>query len=471
MTENSNQTTKTQKKDKKVEVKKSTFEKLGININVARVALCLNQRGANVNINTEIVNNQKMVDEFKKQSNYSRITLGVKMFKKVSAVVSLLEENNNFALSLSTLSTDSNGKKYTEREAAERKMKKNTDMINNLFKELKEGGVFKPVMKDVVDSNGKPVLHKSGKQKREFSKERSLTKFTELHPISENLDDLKKIKWALLDEFSTYINVYKTRKELSENSVKFNTSVKATVAYLLQEAISDILKHGLRDAKKNGHSKVDINNLRTEVVNQSPYAILFFNLPVLNEVEEFLIRKRIYDEDKLSFDKHRSTSKRGKKSIVKSFEEVERSEGYITIDDKKKKHWKGISLEKDSVSFVTYVTRLFDLVRSKIGANKLNISSRAREMVSNLMWQFLNKLSQRFDIHRNHKSSLKPEKNISFETAVEVFEIMLCSSEKSVLEVIKHARDIKLNLRELKRKKVDNSPIIELKPENEVTTN
>ena len=471
MTEKQNQKKKKKKKDKKVEVKKSTFEKLDIRINVARVALCLNQRGANSSINTEIVNNQKKVDEIKKQPNYSRITLGVKMFKKVSAIIALLEENNNISLTLSTLSKDQNGKKYSDYEVAERKMQKNTENLNTLLNELKEGGIYKPVMRDVVDSNGKPVLHKSGKQKREFSKERSLTRFTELHAVSENLEDLKNIRWSLLDEFSNYITVYETRKELSKNSVKFNTSVKASVTYLLQEAVCDILRNALRDAKKNGHLKVDINNLRTEVINQSPYAILFFNLPVLNEVEKFLIRKRIYDEDKISFDKQRSDSKRGKKSIVKSFEEVERSEGFITFDDKRKKHWKGISLEKDSVSFVTYVTRLFDLVRSKIGAGKLNISSRAREMVSNLMWQFLNKLSQRFDIHRNHRSTAKPEKNISFETAVEVFEIMLCSSEKSVLEVIKHARDIKLNLREFKRKKVDNSPVIELKPENEVTTN
>ena len=131
MTENLNQTIKNQKKDKKVEVKKSTFEKLDIRINVARVALCLKQRGANSSINTEIVNNQKKVDEIKKQPNYSRITLGVKMFKKVSAIIALLEENNNISLTLSTLSKDQNGKKYSDYEVAERKMQKNTENLIN----------------------------------------------------------------------------------------------------------------------------------------------------------------------------------------------------------------------------------------------------------------------------------------------------------------------------------------------------
>lgn len=461
MTENHKQTEKTQKREKKPEPKKSCFEKLGIYINVARVALCLNQKGANSGINNELIENQKKIDEVKKLTNYASVSLAVKMYKKVSTVIGLLEENNRLGAALSTLSTEPVGKKGSERERAEKRIRNNSEAITAIFTSLREGGISKPIMVDVVDPEGKPVLNKSGKPKKEFSKERALTLFSTLYSPTEDLEELKKIEGSLLREFKDHIAVYAERSELMNGAVKFNTSVKASVSYLLQEAVGDILKYALRDAKKNGAKKVDLYNLRTEVINQSPFAILFFGLPVVGAVEDFLIRKKIYDEDKIAFDNQRILSKRGKKSIVKSFEEVERSEGHFIVTDKKKKIWKGISVpssahgaEEGVVSFVTYVVKIFDTVRSKVGGSGVGIATRAREMVSNLMWQFLNKLSQRFDIHRNHKSTLNPEKNISFETAVEVFEIVLCSNDKTVTGVIDHARKIKQKLRDLKKKTV-----------------
>jgi hypothetical protein len=213
MAENQKQTEKTQKREKKPEPKKSCFEKLGIYINVARVALCLNQRGANSGINGNLIENQKKIDEIKKLSNYAQVSLAVKMFKKVSTVISLLEENNKLGASLSTLSSELNGKKKSEREAAENRIKNNSELITALFKSLREGGISKPKMVDVVDSAGKPVLNKSGITKKEFSKERTLTLFTELYPATEDLEELKKIEGSLLREFKDHLAVYAERKK------------------------------------------------------------------------------------------------------------------------------------------------------------------------------------------------------------------------------------------------------------------
>lgn len=430
----------------KKEVKKSFYEKLGIYINTSRVVVCLNQKGANLNINNDIVNNLKEIDNLKKQPNHLRLSLAVKMHKKVRKAIDLMNQNNKLGESLSQMSA------VNDQEDCKRKMQKVSEELVKLFQQLKEGGILKPKMQNLLNEKGEPVLTKDGKIRQVFSKEKELIRFSDICQVNEDIESLKQVEGRLMSEYNEAIRIYDLRKQLLSKSVKFNTSVKASVSFLLQEAIADIIKLALRDAKNNANSKVDLFNLRKEVLNQSPYAILFFGLDVVKEIDELLIRKKIYDEEKRLFDDQRKVNNKNKKSIIKSFDDVERAEGHLSIVDKKK-HWKGISLNKGSVSFVSAVTKIFDCTRPKVGASKITMSRRVIEALSNLMWQFLGKLSQRFDIHRKHKSSTNPETNISFETAIEMFEIVLCSTHKSVLETIKSAKELKLKIRELKQKK------------------
>ncbi len=421
--------------------KETTFEKVGIYTNVSRVALCFNQKGANVNVTQKLIENQKKIDNLKKDVNYNKLNLAYKMLKKVRKALFLLEKDI---------------KKHDDKTATE---------FKNVIEKLKNSGLYKPVMKE----------EKIGEKLRKvFTKEKTLVlKYSDLYPIDHTSEGLKAIEGNLLREYTEAIKVYEEREELLRSSVKFNTSVKATVTFLLQEAVEDLMKWAVKDAKKDKKSKIDIHNFKSEVLESSNYSILFYHLPATKVLRSYLDRKAKYDEDKKAFDEIRKTNRKNKisnRSIVKPFDEVERLDGHMKLVGKEgrktsgKKHWEGLNLDKAGVNFSTYVIKIFDHVKTKLGASKMYLSTRAKEYVSNLMWQFLFKLSNMFDIHRLHRSSiinnekgvnkLNAEKNIKYETVIEIFEILLCPvPETNTFETMQKAREIRMKLKSIKAQK------------------
>jgi hypothetical protein len=133
--------------------------------------------------------------------------------------------------------------------------------------------------------------------------------------------------------------------------------------------------------------------------------------------------------------------------VFKKFEEVERSTKFTFVENGKTK-WVGLNVAAGDEDFSTFIGKIFDVAKSQVkskGTTSLRISSRAKEFVSNLVLQFLQSLTQRFNIYINHKCKIEPniksggevkkrqeEKSIKFETLVMTLEMLLCSDNDTM---------------------------------------
>jgi len=417
-------------KPKKKQLKDTCFRKLGIYINASRIALSFNQRGMNSGQADGLLASQKKIDSIKLLENKDRISLSYKMIRKVRKIIQFHEANQKLAEEF----------EKTKDTVYSKRIQRNVSEISKLHQSLNSSGLYKPKFIDALPVEGE-------KPKKVFASERVLVlKYTDLYAVPEDLPGLKVLEGNLLREYGEHISVYEEHHKLLSGCVRFSDSMKAAVALIMQEAVADILKHVIKEAKSENKLKLDIHHFRSEIINQSPYAILFFGSPVLKAVDEYVLRKAEYAELKSVVMKNGTRTSR---SFAKSatFNAIEKLGGFLKINDKKKKIWKNISLQEDSISFVSHVVRIFETVRPSA---KINISSVCRELVSNLMWQFLGKLSHRFEIHRTTKAM-----SISVESAVDIFDILLCSDDKSVSAVLERARRIKDDMKQIKAKKID----------------
>lgn len=452
---------------KNKKVSKSVHEQLGIDINVSRVAQCFNKDNKELNevleklnaikkrgiekpvnvliapkkpqiskeewkespIRKEYEEKKKVFDaEVRKYEQFSsdeyvKANLAHKLTKKLKVVIDLLNKNNE---------------KPTEAR---------TERIKEIFKEL-EGGISKPVFGDKIEKNGRTIRPITGREIR--------MRFDSLGELGESPEILKQRLSEITMQFSETNKLFDLKEEISNNTLKFSESVKTTISFVLQELVYDVLSLAIKDCKKTGKVTLSVDNLRNDVVLHSAFSALFYNLPCLKKLQEHIIRKREYEFEKKKHDSEMKSKK--KSSMIKTFEECERSNGFMKEVDGKKV-WAGLCHEEKDVNFMTYVGRLFDNLKVDLKQHKMKISSRAKELVSCLMYQFLTVLSTRFDIHKEHRSKIlalehktvKSEKTIKFETVIEIFELILVSNNEKVIDTLKKASLFRQKLKDLKK--------------------
>lgn len=448
---------------------KTTYEQLGIDISVSRVSMCFNKpeenkrlteilqiidvlkkKGAIKPVNTliapkkpqvskeewrespirkEYEEKKKLFDaEVRKYEQFSSVeyvkaNLAHKLTKKLTAVINLLEKNKE---------TPTPGR---------------TKKIQQIFKEL-QGGISKPVFGEKIENNGRVV--------RPIKSRELIMKFTDLGELDETPETLKQRLTEISLEYSETNKLFDMKEEIMNNVFKISENVKVAITFILQEIIYDILLLAMKDCKKSNKFTLTVDNFVDKVLINSPYYPLIHGLPCLDELRKYILRKKHHASEK---SKHDAETKKNKQpSMIIKFEDYEKNGGHMEVVNGKKV-WKGMSHNANDVKFVTYVGRMFDNLKTT-NKIKMKISTKAKDLVSCIMLQFLNVLAQRFDIHRQHRSKIlalenktvKEEKTIKFETAIELFELLLLNNSEKVVETLKKASLLRQKLKELKHK-------------------
>lgn len=468
----------------------TTAQKLDIYINSSRVNECFNRRGANENENKQIEELNKSLQILKKKGAVKPVFTMIKPKKPletdnstVKATYAKAEEEykekkaefdnlmknydkfsseeykrSNLAYKLSNKLTKLAG--LLEKEELESRKKE----IEKIYEQLK-GGLKKPIIVESVDE--------SGKKKYTITGQEITHRFTEVLPEVENVrnvsvEDIKLWVAKLSLAFKDTISIFESKSLLGKSCLRFNKSVEYAIAYFLQEATANLLSYAIRDCAKSSKSTISVNNFKHAATSESPFYSLFSNLEASKKLKEYLERFDSYEKNK-AYTRSSNTSK-VKVNYFKSFVEVEKSTKNMKEIDGKK-YWPGMSVAVGDTNFVTYVGKIFDVVKplSKVkNYSQLRISVRAKEYVSNLMVQFLKSLVAKFDVYKNHICKIEPviksgkkdekkreeEKTISFETLVMILEVMLPSGNETIKTLIDKVCSVKKRLAEVKQSKV-----------------
>lgn len=290
--------------------------------------------------------------------------------------------------------------------------------IDECFKQL-EGGIMKP-------------------PKEKGGEKQFVVKFSEFYQIPKDEVDLNQLLNTIrLDNRETN-EIFENKEKIKHDALKFSPPIHAVVSYTVQEAVHEFLELGMKNAKSLGKNSVSMENLNSAVLGESTFYPLFFNLPAMKALDEFIERKREYDAEIKNMKAVKT--KRSKYTVTRSFYDVEKTDGHMKVNQGGKKVWKGLSSE--SLEHASTVIKVFEKLKVD-KKSKMKLSGKAKEVLNLLVAQFLETLSARFDIHRKHKCKIAPvigktskirpeEKSIKFETVVEIFDIVLCpKNEKS----------------------------------------
>lgn len=451
---------------------KTLCEQLGIDINISRVSLCFDENGVNNNLSQKKKEIYQKLDELKKKGAEKPAKNFITPVKQPG--VKLEDWNNNpVKVEYKKLKTeyDEKLKKYDQYVSAEYtrsnlayKLKKKlenlvelmtknletpttprTKKIGEIFEELK-GGISKPVFGENTVKDGRNIKPIVGRELK--------LKFTDLCELTQNLDQLKTKLAEISMEYKETNKLFEDKQEIQNNSLKFPYSVKAAITYILQEAYYNIIELACKNAKKLGKKTVNIENLRYEVISDSPYLPMFNSLPCMKVLQNYVLRKEEYNTEK---NKHDSEMKSKKKtSMFKSFEDCEKSGGFMKEVNGQKK-WTGL-FESD-INFQVYIMRMFANTKYKLKNKKLKISLQTKELLSTMMFQFLSQLSQKFQIHRKRRSKILSmekgveynidEKTLKFEDVIEIFEIILCDDRAN--KTLENAALFRKRIKELKK--------------------
>jgi hypothetical protein len=340
---------------------------------------------------------EKKLREYENYSStkYIKASLSFKMMRKIENLLQLMKKN---------------------KEAPEEARSK---AISDIFRSL-EGGLSKP-------------------GKKEF-----IMRFSELHPIPEDEVGLIQLLNTIKLENKDTFPIFEEKEKIKHDALKFPSAIRAVVSYVLQEALYDIIGLAVKDARSNGKNSLSTENFRSTVINSSAFSALFFNLPVIKSADTYAERKAEYDQEVRELKE--TKGKKKKYLATKSFQEVEKSLGFLKISKTGKKIWEGLSVSADTDQHATTINKVFEKLKT---AHKLKIkfSNKARELLILLVSQFLSTLATRFDIHRKHICKIEPtlrktsktrpeEKSIKFETVIEIFEIILCPKNDTINKVI-----------------------------------
>ena len=332
---------------------------------------------------------------------------------------------------------------YLRKNNAKNPSENKTKMIETLLNDLK-GGLNKPVFEDIEK------IKKDG-TKTTVQKIKGHTirmHFSDLGDIPTDASGIDQKIAATQIEFNETNVLFDKKRELINKNIKIPKSVKNFVAYVLQESIADIVTNVLKEVKKT-ESALTIDYFNRKNLEKSNFSPLFNNLSCVEILENHLARKEAYDQDiKRCQENFKNTN--DKLYVLKSFSDIEKSNGHMK-ETENGKHWKGLNVE--DVRLVSQATKIIDHIKNKLKINKLRVSRRAKEFVSKIMQEFLEKLSKRFQImseYRKRVDSLtsnedsKLKKTVTLYDIVEMFDILLCTDDQYVKNVLNTADQIKL---------------------------
>lgn len=447
--------------------KQTTAQNLGIYINTARIVACFNSNGSNELATKEIKEFDKSIDELKKKGAVKPVADFLKPKKPLATDSEEVKNNYNTALvdyEKKKSEFDELMKTYDKYSSEEYKqglltyklvskltklivllekdkisepLESRKQQIANLVEQLK-GGIKKPIITETTVD---------GKKKYTITGQEISMKFTDLYDIptgdQPDIDTLKVLHAKVSFEHAATLKLFSSKNKIAKSCVRFDKSVNFGVAYFVQEVVANLMTLAIKDcAKAKEKLTVSLENFRQDVLGESPYYTLFANLKSTQTLKSFLQRQKDHEQTKSIL-----IAKGIKNNVFKKFEEVERSTKFTFVENGKTK-WVGLNVAAGDEDFSTFIGKIFDVAKSQVkskGTTSLRISSRAKEFVSNLVLQFLQSLTQRFNIYINHKCKIEPniksggevkkrqeEKSIKFETLVMTLEMLLCSDNDTM---------------------------------------
>lgn len=344
---------------------------------------------------------------------YKRASLAYKLLRKLKKLVKLLEDN---------------AKNQTEGRSKQ---------IQKIFESLK-GGLKKPIVSEVGEGKAK---------KRVISGQEITMKFTDIYgDIPSDIEQLKILLAKVNIEFKDTNELFEQKDQVKGTCLRFDKKVTYGVTYLIQETIADLMGAAMKNCKSSTKSTINVENFSSNVLKDSPYFVLYSNLPCTKVLDEYMKRK-VDSETELGKLSPKERSKR------KSFLDLEKTGGFMK-EIKGRKYWDGLNKIQDENNFVIYVENIFDVVKSKLknkAPKNCKLSTRAKEFVSNMIVEFIKSLCYRFECYKQHKTKFtdapnqKEQKTINIQTVVMIFDIILCNSKLN--DLLKAAVNVKANLK------------------------
>lgn len=358
---------------------------------------------------------------------YTRANARFRLIKKLQKLVSLLE--------MTTPTTEAR-----------------TKQVNSLREKLK-GGLTRPTFSE------SERLKKNGEKMKQISGHEIYIRFTEVAGVEafpEAVQDLKNIMGRLAMEDEATNELFTRSAKVSGERLRFSKDVYAVVAMLIQQSTADVLKFAIKDAKKNKKKTLSIENLRSEVINESNFSHLFFRSPAYDTLNEYIRRKTEYEQKKRDVE----SKNKGLKGALKSFVDMEKSSGFMKVINGSK-YWVGLNINPENrveQFSPENIARIFDMVKSETKNVHIRLSNRAKEYMCNLITQLLERFVRTFEILRSNRKEVNnersEEKSIRFDSVIGVIRILLSASTSSenVKKAIENMTTLSSRLRELKKK-------------------
>jgi len=265
--------------------------------------------------------------------------------------------------------------------------------------------------------------------------------------IVKRLDHQNDLSIALVQLNSSFPEtneLFELKDKIESKKTRFGEALRYAVAFIAQEALKDIIICGIKNCHADGRTTVKREDFQYRKICKSPFITLFVDLKSFSALEDFMLRKKQFNEMKKKLDSITKEDKI-KGTYVRSFEDTEISGGYAKIQDGKKV-WESLNI-KNRLNLSSNVYKIFDLARSCKNIKKFQVSSSAKEFLSCLLLDFLEKLNKQIGIILR-KTEKKIQKTFTVDSFLMLVQLQLaCADSEKISKLISDTREKLLQLK------------------------
>lgn len=256
------------------------------------------------------------------------------------------------------------------------------------------------------------------------------------------IDDWRNTSPVILSklniDFKATNDLFSEKDAAEGKKIRFGESVRFASAFIVQEAIKDIMKKAITTCAGKMKNTVRIEHFYKHNISKSPFLPLFQDLKSFVALSGHFSRSKAYALDKKRADEARMAAaseeerKSGQKkgTICATFEQVEVNDGFAKVVAGKTK-WFDINIvsrkkdESDAcVNLTSYVANIFTTVKTASGHKDFHISAIAKEYLSNLICQFLEKLNKQILIFLR-KNTKETQKTFDVDSLLTIIQLQL----------------------------------------------
>jgi len=306
-----------------------------------------------------------------------------------------------------------------------------------------EGGLFKPFHEERTDSSGRIYKIITGKQ--------VYLKFTDQFDVPKTLD---LVEWENFYQKVRFENeatntLFANKDKITGNFMRFSDPIIEAIGYFLQVSVGNLITLAIKNNRLcTKKSTLVIDNFARNVICKSPFYGVFSNLDCLSKLDTYLQRQEDYEKIKIEIGNLSKTI--SKKSIVLSFVDTEKKEGYM-VERNGVKRWIDLSPPEGAINITHQMAHLFDSLKGKSNMS-LKISTKVKNFLALITLQFMQVLCndltefQKLTAKYNRQNVLIREvKTVSFKNVEFLLRIKASSKNKDVTAMFDEIKNIYSN--------------------------